>query len=139
MPAQVVVTSELKGTDSVALRILSSHAKQEDVLAFTKMIGSLKEKDDRESADAVYQVSSAANRGMYEELKGGYPEMFEAMMEFMKPEIDAKIDQSVAAKIDETKLESIKNVMESLKFTPQQAMDALKIPESEQSKYVDRL
>ena len=29
MPAQVVVTSELKDTDSVALRILSSHAKQE--------------------------------------------------------------------------------------------------------------
>ena len=139
MPAQVVVTSDLKDTDSVALRILSKHAKQEDVLAFTEMIGSLKEKDDRENADAVYQVSSTANRGMYEELKGGYPKMFEAMMEFMKPEIDAKIDQSVAAKIDQKQIDNIRNIMDSLKLTPQQAMDALKIPTSEQSKYVERL
>lgn len=131
MPAQVVVTSDLKDTDSVALRILSKHAKQEDVLAFTEMIGSLKEKDDRENADAVYQVSSTANRGLYEELKGGYPEMFEAMMEFMKPEIDAKIDQK--------QIDNIRNIMDSLKLTPQQAMDALKIPASEQSKYVERL
>lgn len=61
--------------------------------------------------------------------------MFEAMMDFMKPEIDAKIDEM----IDQNKLESIKNIMDSLKMTPQQAMDALKIPVTEQSKYQSRL
>ena len=38
-----------------------------------------------------------------------------------------------------TKLESIKNIMESLDFTPKQAMDALKIPVTEQPKYQERL
>ena len=41
--------------------------------------------------------------------------------------------------VDETRLESIKNVMEGLKYTAQQAMDLLKIPESEQPKYLAKL
>ena len=57
--------------------------------------------------------------------------MFEAMKEFMKPEIDQMTEDS--------KLESIKNVMESFKVTPQQAMDALKIPPAEQAKYQAKL
>lgn len=41
--------------------------------------------------------------------------------------------------IDQTRLESIKNVMEGLKYTAQQAMDLLKIPLSEQPKYAAKL
>ena len=41
--------------------------------------------------------------------------------------------------VDETRLESIKNVMESFKVTAKQAMDALKIPVSEQSKYLTKI
>ena len=41
--------------------------------------------------------------------------------------------------IDENRIESIKNIMDSLKFTAQQAMDALKIPVSEQQKYLAKL
>ena len=38
-----------------------------------------------------------------------------------------------------TIVEAIKNIMASLDFTPKQAMDALKIPVSEQAKYQERL
>ena len=41
--------------------------------------------------------------------------------------------------VDQTRLESIKNVMEGLKYTAQQAMDLLKIPLSEQPKYAAKL
>ena len=41
--------------------------------------------------------------------------------------------------VDKTRLESIKNVMEGLKYTAQQAMDLLKIPVSDQPKYMARL
>lgn len=37
------------------------------------------------------------------------------------------------------KLLSIRNVMENAKLTSKQAMDALKIPESEQAKYLSML
>jgi predicted transposase YdaD len=35
--------------------------------------------------------------------------------------------------------ENIRSLMESMKLTAKQAMEALKIPESEQSKYIARL
>lgn len=41
--------------------------------------------------------------------------------------------------VDETRLESIRNIMVTLKLTAQQAMDALLIPVGEQSKYSARL
>ena len=41
--------------------------------------------------------------------------------------------------IDKNRMESIKNIMEGLKYTAQQAMDLLKIPKGEQPKYMARL
>ena len=40
---------------------------------------------------------------------------------------------------DQKCLENIRSLMESMKLTAKQAMEALKIPESEQSKYIARL
>ena len=40
---------------------------------------------------------------------------------------------------DQNRLENIRSLMESMKLTAKQAMEALKIPESEQSKYIARL
>ena len=41
--------------------------------------------------------------------------------------------------IDQNRIESIKNVMESFKVTAQQAMEALKIPTDDQPKYLAKL
>ena len=48
-------------------------------------------------------------------------------------------DESIQRGIDQSRVESIKNIMETLKLTAQQAMDALKIPKGEQGKYMARL
>ena len=48
-------------------------------------------------------------------------------------------DESIQRGIDQTRIESIKSIMETLKLTAQQAMDALKIPKDEQGKYMARL
>jgi predicted transposase YdaD len=40
---------------------------------------------------------------------------------------------------DQNRLENIRSIMETMKLTAKQAMEALKIPESEQSKYIARL
>ena len=39
----------------------------------------------------------------------------------------------------ETRIIDIKNIMESLKMTVEQAMDALKVPQSDRSKYLARI
>ena len=41
--------------------------------------------------------------------------------------------------VNQARVENIKNLMESLKLTAKQAMDALKIPDSEREKYMPLL
>ena len=40
---------------------------------------------------------------------------------------------------DQNRLENIRSIMETMKLTAKQAMDALKIPEADQLKYISRL
>ena len=57
-----------------------------------------------------------------------------------KPEDMCEVLDRVEAKgVDKARLESIKNLMKNVGWTIQQAMDALGIPKSEQSKYVAKL
>jgi len=48
-------------------------------------------------------------------------------------------DESIQRGIDQTRIESIKNIMKKLGYTIQQAMDLLDIPAEEQKKYMARL
>ena len=61
--------------------------------------------------------------------------MCEALRELMRTEIDQEIEMEK----DKTTLENIQNIMEGLKYSAQQAMDLLKIPLADQSKYMARL
>ncbi len=44
-----------------------------------------------------------------------------------------------SAGAEKTMIKNIKNLMESMKWTAQQAMDALKIPKNDQAKYAAKL
>ncbi len=48
-------------------------------------------------------------------------------------------EESIQRGIDQNRVESIRNLMLTLKMTAQQAMDALLIPVTEQSKYAAKL
>jgi hypothetical protein len=41
--------------------------------------------------------------------------------------------------VDQNRVENIRSIMDTLKLTAQQAMDALKIPAADQAKYMARL
>ena len=49
------------------------------------------------------------------------------------------LDRAEERGVEKNRLENIKNVMEGLKYTAQQAMDLLKIPKNEQPKYLAKL
>ena len=121
------------------MRILSDNPKEEDLLAFAEISKALTDKDDRENADAVLQVSVSANKAVYDEMKRRYPEMCEALRELMRPEIDAEIEKEADKREETTTLTNIQNLMKTLKLTAQQAMDALLIPADDQSKYLAKL
>ena len=48
-------------------------------------------------------------------------------------------EESIQRGIDLSRIESIKNIMEGLKYTAEQAMELLKIPAADQSKYLAKL
>ncbi len=49
------------------------------------------------------------------------------------------LEKGVAKGIDHAILSSVRNLMDTMKWTAEQAMDAIKIPSDERSKYVSKL
>ena len=56
---------------------------------------------------------------------------------FMEPLLEIAIEKTRAKTERETKLNSIRSLMETMNFSAQQAMDALKIPADKQKEYAD--
>ena len=48
-------------------------------------------------------------------------------------------EESIQRGIDQNRIESIRNIMDGLKYTAQQVMDLLKIPVADQKKYLAKL
>ena len=113
IPTQIVVTSELDDPDSLSLKVLSKKPKEEDVVDFAEWAKLLSEKDDRENADAVLQVSVTAN-DLYDDLKRRYPGMCDALMTLMKPEIDDKVQEGKREGKQEGKQEGVLETLASL-------------------------
>jgi len=86
MPTQIIVQAELREEKNAVLRIISKHAREEDIRQFIEETRGLSAADDKRNADAVYEVSMRANRELYERL-GRDPEMCTAFKELFKDEI----------------------------------------------------
>ena len=94
--------------------------------------------------DAVIDASVAANKEIYERIRGDDPFMSEALRELMKDEIEEREKKAAleaARQADqkarqENSIELIGNLMETMKMTAEQAMDALKVPANHRKKYM---
>lgn len=132
--AQIVVTSQLTPENHSSLRILSNHAEKEDIERFLHQAAAVTDPGGRNNIDAVLQASVSANYKVYQEIRRNRI-MCQALQELMKDEIEEKVNAGLEAGMkagkDFAKVEGVKNLMETLQFTAEQAMDALKIPEAE--------
>lgn len=128
---QVVVTGRLEKETHRALRILSKHVREEDIRAFVEETAKMPEQGDRGNIDAVLQVSVSANKEIYEGIRRRDKIMCDALKELMKEDFEKNKQ--------ETLLEAIKNLMETMKCTSEQAMAALKIPEADREGYSAKL
>ncbi len=92
-PTQIVVTKELDRKNHMWLSALSEGMGKQDMKELLERIDSLTQKQDRELADSVLEVSVRANRKLVEELRGD-GNMCQALLEIMEPEI-IKIKEDV--------------------------------------------
>ena len=132
---QVVVTKQLNRETHRTLRVLSKHVKEEDVRAFVEEAALISEPGDRNNVDAVLQVSVSANKEIYEAIRKCDKVMCEALRELMKEDFEKQERETRQV----TLLEDIKNLMDTTKWTAEQAMAALKIPEADRGKYITKL
>lgn len=156
---QIVVTGRLRQEAHSSLRILSKNAREEDVKAFLAKAQYLTEPGDRNNVNAILQVSILANSGLYQGIRREYRMSCEALRELMKDDIAEEVAKEVAKEVDKVVakevdkavarevdkavdnafLSSIVNLMDTMKLTAEQAMDAIKIPAADRGKYAARL
>ena len=98
-PVQIIVTQELEPREHRSLRILSNHAKKEDVEEFLKEVEKMNTPRERQNVEAVLQVSVKANDELYREIKRD-ANMCDALRELMKDDIEREV--SAARKLGES-------------------------------------
>lgn len=84
---QIIVTGELNKEAHTWLRALSGKLDKEDIQDLLDKMSQITEKDYREMADSVLEVSIGANRHIVEGLMGD-DVMFETLIEIMEPKIN---------------------------------------------------
>lgn len=85
----------------------------------------------KNNINAVLQVSVSANKEIYEAIRRCDKVMCDALRELMKEDFEEKEQ--------ETLLKTIRNLMDSMKWTAEQAMSAMKIPDADRGKYIAKL
>lgn len=85
--------TELNSKNHESLKALSKSAQTDDIQRFTELASAFTEPGDKEKADAVLQVSIAANRKNYDKVRRT-SDMCEALRELMKEEIEEELKKS---------------------------------------------
>ena len=62
--------------------------------------------------------------------------MCEALRELMKDEIESEIEEKTRNVRQQERRETIKNLMDSMKWTAEQAMEAMKVPVKDREQYM---
>ena len=86
-PVQIIVTQELEPGEHRSLRILSNHAKKEDIEEFLRNVEEMNTPRDRQNVEAVLQVSVKANDELYREIRRD-ANMCDALRELMKDDLE---------------------------------------------------
>ncbi|MBE5830250.1 MAG: SlyX family protein [Butyrivibrio sp.] len=96
IPIYIVVTRELKEDIFKVLRIMSKNADIDDIKAFITEASKFNVPGDKGNADAVLQVSSTANKTLFEIMKGEDQTMCEALKELMADELKQAKEDGVS-------------------------------------------
>lgn len=118
-PTQIIVTGELDKGNHIWLKALSDKMEKQDMKELLEHVNALTQKQERELADSVLEVSVRANRRVADELRGG-DSVCNALLELMEPEINKIVGEATKAAVEEAvtktkKEEAIKTATKMLK------------------------
>ena len=88
---QIIVTSKLDNEQHIWINSLTSHISEQQIKKLVNVTNNLTELDDRNYASSVWEVVSIENKELLRQLRRN-EDMFGALAEIMKPEIDEAYD-----------------------------------------------
>lgn len=113
-PTQIIVTNELDKKNHIWLKALSDKMEKQDMKELLEQVNALSQKQEREFADSVLEVSVRANRQVANELRVGGDSVCNALLELMEPEINKIVElrvQENQEKIEEKMQEKVQEVI----------------------------
>ena len=110
---QIVVMRQLDPKTHYAFRVLSKNARPDDVKHFLTQASSFIKPSDKNNADAVLQVSIAANRTLYDEIRRE-SDMCQAMEELMKDVIEARVEEKTKLRVEQEMKQITQQVTEQV-------------------------
>ena len=146
LPFQIVITSELQGVEYAAYRALTDKLSEQDFKYVIQAAENEQVDIVREHYRTFINLISYKNPIFLDYVKGG-GNMRYVFDELVQKEVAAKLEKELAAREQAnaqateqaTLLSSIKNLMTNLKWSVDQAMDALSIPQSKRETYAGLL
>ena len=114
-PTQIIVGKELTHENHEWFNLLSDKVTKQEMARAIKYSRNVRNKNERELIDAIFEVSALTNRNIVEELKMGDENMCQALMEIMKPEIEEVVNTAVLQERRETTERAIKAAVKSLR------------------------
>lgn len=91
---QIIVSTELDRESHRWLTALTRSMESEEARKLVLDIRALKEKDEKEYADSVFDVTLKENRQLFETLKKEGESMCEALAELMRPELEQAVKKA---------------------------------------------
>ena len=134
LPFQIVITSELEGSEYAAYRALTNHASGVDVEQVIR--------DDSRETDSAMQdqyrvfldLVARKNPDVIEEIRRDKA-MAAVWMDIFKDEIDERVNSGRKEERQDATVEHIRNLMKNTQWPAERAMDALNIPQNQRSTY----
>ena len=134
IPFQIIITGELEGAEYAAYRALTDKAEEADVESIIDAANSEDDSKVKEHYEVLLNLVMEKN-DRYIELLRRDRSMRNVLMEIVQNDVDERVDKERQDEKQQTIVSSIKKLMNNLKLTLDQAMDALEIPQTDRATY----
>lgn len=135
-PVRVIVNRFLNFKQNTWLAAIRNDLTIDELKVIIKKARSYTDKEARMSIDSAMSVISQANTANLDEVKKEDAKMCKELMDLMKPEIDAVVNEAVDKATNSTTISLIRNLMNNMNIDAKQAMTNLGISDTDFPKYL---
>ncbi len=109
-PTQIIVGKELTHENHEWFNLLSDKVTKQEMARVIEYSRKVRNKNEKELIDAIFELSALSNKNVVEELKMGDEDMCQALMEIMKPEIEEAVNKAVNTAVLQERKETTERV-----------------------------